>query len=78
MIKPIKCPHCGTLFGNENNGVLNIKHRDLFREIKGYVAGPCRGCGARIEWGHVPSDEADVDNSGTRPSDIEDGTNTNQ
>lgn len=69
MLKAVKCPSCGTLFGNENNGVLNIKHRDLFREIRGFVQGPCRGCGTKVSWGTPPTDEATVDDSRTRPSD---------
>ena len=48
---PIKCQACGTLFGIEHEGVLNIKHRDLFRQIiGGEVKGPCRRCGATVVW----------------------------
>jgi len=55
MQKDIKCPNtsCGTLFGKEFNGVLTIKHRDLYRHVSGdgaYVSGPCRGCGVEIVW----------------------------
>lgn len=57
----IKCPSCGTLFGYENDeGVLNIKHRDLFREIRGQVSGPCRRCGNQVTWS---SSRNDVDGS---------------
>lgn len=35
----------------EHNGKLNIKHRDLYREIKGGpVSGPCRRCGTMVRW----------------------------
>jgi hypothetical protein len=48
---PVKCSACEALFGYENNGVLNIKHRDLFRQIiGGTVKGPCRRCGAEVIW----------------------------
>lgn len=48
---PVKCPACDCLFGYEVNGVLNIKHRDLFRAIKGgTVEGPCRRCGQVVRW----------------------------
>ena len=48
----IKCPTCGLLFGKEQDGdVLNIKHRDLYRTIRGgSVVGPCRRCGAEVRW----------------------------
>lgn len=46
----VKCESCGTLFGYEDKGVLNIKHRDLFRQITGNVKGPCRRCGAEVTW----------------------------
>jgi endogenous inhibitor of DNA gyrase (YacG/DUF329 family) len=50
----IKCPHCGTLFGIEDdNGTLHIKFKDLYREVEGRVSGPCRKCGSRVVW---PSD----------------------
>lgn len=58
-MKQIKCPSCQTLFGIEVDGVLNIKHRDLFRRIKGSCEGPCRRCGAQIKW-------SNDDDSGTR------------
>jgi ribosomal protein S27E len=51
--KDIKCGACGTLFGKETNGTLTIKHRDLYRHIKGegaVVQGPCRGCGNEVTW----------------------------
>lgn len=48
--KPIKCPACDTLFGIEIDGVLNIKHRDLFRRVTGTCEGPCRRCGNQIIW----------------------------
>lgn len=50
MSTPIKCKSCGTLFGIEQDGSLNIKHRDLYRTIKGSVEGPCRRCGANVKW----------------------------
>jgi len=52
MAKDIKCPACGTLFGRENEeGTLDIKHRDLYRTIRGgSVSGPCRRCGAKVTW----------------------------
>lgn len=50
MNKPIKCPGCQTLFGVESDNILNIKHRDLFRWIKGEIWGPCRRCGTMIKW----------------------------
>lgn len=48
----IKCPDCGLLFGREpEKGVLNIKHRDLYRTIRGgTVTGRCRRCGAEVRW----------------------------
>jgi endogenous inhibitor of DNA gyrase (YacG/DUF329 family) len=47
---PIKCPSCQTLFGIEDDGVLTIKHRDLYRTIDGKVYGPCRRCGRQVTW----------------------------
>lgn len=42
---------CGTLFGFENDGKLQIKHRDLYRTIiGGTVEGYCRKCGAMVRW----------------------------
>lgn len=47
----IRCPACECLFGYEHEGVLNIKHRDLFREFRGgVVSGPCRRCGTIVRW----------------------------
>lgn len=48
----VKCSNCGLLFGKEQrDDVLDIKHRDLFRTIRGgTVEGPCRRCGARVSW----------------------------
>lgn len=48
----IRCPECGALFGIETpGGKLNIKNRDLYREIKGgRVSGPCRRCGTNVVW----------------------------
>lgn len=53
---PIVCPSCECLFGYETQpGVLSIKHRDLFRTIRGgTVTGPCRRCGAQVAWPVVP------------------------
>lgn len=46
----VKC-ECGSLFGIEQpDGSLAIKYRDLFRLVKGSVSGPCRKCGATVEW----------------------------
>jgi hypothetical protein len=50
MSQDVTCQNCGTLFGKEVNGVLNIKHRDLFRTIIGEVKGPCRRCGFEVIW----------------------------
>jgi hypothetical protein len=53
MTRPIavRC-ECGTLFGYaEANGErIAIKHRDLYRIIRGSVEGPCRKCGAQVKW----------------------------
>lgn len=46
----IRCPGCGCLFGIESGGRLNIKHRELFRTVKGEVFGPCRRCGEQVRW----------------------------
>lgn len=55
----IKCPNCGTLFGIEvEGGVLNIKHRDLFRSIKGECEGPCRRCGSKVRWSNDGSNDS--------------------
>lgn len=48
-MKEIKCT-CGTLFGKEVNGTLQIKYRDLYRSVEGKVYGPCRGCGNVVQW----------------------------
>jgi hypothetical protein len=54
----IRCPHCNTLFGIEgDDGVLRIKMKDLYREIEGRVAGPCRKCGSTVVW---PKDDVIV------------------
>ena len=47
----IRC-ECGTLFGYaETSGErIAIKHRDLYRIIRGSVEGPCRKCGAIVRW----------------------------
>lgn len=55
----VKCPACGTLFGYESNGILNIKHRDLFRQIQGFAKGPCRRCGSEVTWGSVVGNNTD-------------------
>jgi hypothetical protein len=49
--KPIavRCA-CGTLFGYATGERLAIKHRDLYRIIRGSVEGPCRKCGAIVKW----------------------------
>lgn len=50
MTQPIKCV-CGALFGIEqDDGSLAIKYRDLFRTVRGSVSGPCRKCGADVNW----------------------------
>lgn len=55
----IKCPNCATLFGIEvEGGVLNIKHRDLFRRIKGECEGPCRRCGSQVRWSSDGSNDS--------------------
>lgn len=57
--KPIKCHNCETLFGIEvEGGVLNIKHRDLFRTIRGECEGPCRRCGSQVRWSSNGSDDS--------------------
>lgn len=47
----IRCS-CGTLFGYEQDSGerIAIKHRDLFRVIRGEVEGPCRKCGSIVRW----------------------------
>ena len=51
MQKNVWCSLCSTLFGKESDGVLTIKHRDLYRSFEGgRVYGPCRGCGTIVEW----------------------------
>ena len=62
----VKCPSCGTLFGYEDKGVLNIKHRDLFRQVRGSVKGPCRRCGAEVTWPGEQDSVNDESDSGTR------------
>lgn len=48
--EPIRCG-CGTLFGMQlPDGSLAIKHRDLYRLVRGSVEGPCRRCGATVRW----------------------------
>lgn len=62
MTKPIavRCGNCGTLFGYaDEDGRIAIKHRDLYRLIRGAVEGPCRKCGHRVSWGS-PNDEGDT------------------
>ena len=51
-MRDITCPKCHLLFGKESEaGVLNIKHRDLYRTIRGgTVTGRCRRCGAEVRW----------------------------
>jgi len=48
----VRCGACGTLFGYEQGTgeSIAIKHRDLYRVIKGPVEGPCRKCGATVKW----------------------------
>lgn len=47
----VRCS-CGTLFGYaEASGErIAIKHRDLYRIIRGSVEGPCRKCGNTVKW----------------------------
>lgn len=53
MSRPVavRCS-CGTLFGYaEADGTrIAIKHRDLYRIIRGSVEGPCRKCGSLVKW----------------------------
>jgi hypothetical protein len=58
-MEDVKCQKCGTLFGRETDGVLTIKHRDLYRSVDGRVWGPCRGCGANVEWRQTIQDIPD-------------------
>lgn len=54
-LTPVRCPHCGTLFGIERpDGSLAIKFKDLFRTIEGRVEGPCRKCGSHVVWPSEP------------------------
>jgi len=63
MQRDVKCPQCGALFGKEisieRDGsrdvpILTIKNRDLYRTFRGgRVSGPCRGCGATVQWPEV-------------------------
>lgn len=48
---PVRCS-CGTLFGYEQDSGerIAIKHRDLYRIIRGAVEGPCRKCGSTVKW----------------------------
>jgi hypothetical protein len=48
---PVRC-NCGTLFGyaDQSGERIAIKHRDLYRLIRGSVEGPCRKCGATVKW----------------------------
>jgi hypothetical protein len=49
--KKILCPACGCLFGIEVNGVLNMKYRDVYRQVRGgSVEGPCRKCGEMVKY----------------------------
>lgn len=65
----IKCPECFTLFGKQqDDGTLSIKHRDLFRNIKGVVSGPCRRCGYIITW-------SNSEDQGTRQASLPNSTN---
>jgi hypothetical protein len=63
MIVDIKCEACGTLFGKMSRDpivgeVLTIKNRDLYRMFReGRVWGPCRGCGATVEWPKAKDDK---------------------
>lgn len=51
MTQPVKCSNCGALFGiQQDDGSLAIKYRDLFRQVRGSVSGPCRKCAALVEW----------------------------
>lgn len=54
----VVCAACGTLFGiTDNDGRIAIKHRDLYRIIRGSVEGPCRKCGATVRWLSPVSEE---------------------
>lgn len=48
---PVRCT-CGTLFGyaDASGERIAIKHRDLYRIIRGSVEGPCRKCGTTVRW----------------------------
>jgi hypothetical protein len=47
----IRCK-CGTLFGkaDDDGRIIVIKHRDLYRLVRGSVEGPCRRCGSTVKW----------------------------
>jgi hypothetical protein len=47
----VRCT-CGTLFGyaDATGERIAIKHRDLYRIIRGSVEGPCRKCGNTVRW----------------------------
>lgn len=51
-LTPVRCAECGTLFGYEQDSGerIAIKHRDLYRIIRGSVEGPCRKCGSIVKW----------------------------
>lgn len=51
MAVEIRC-ECGTLFGyaDDRGERIAIKHRDLYRLIRGSVEGPCRRCGTVVKW----------------------------
>lgn len=58
--KPIavRCS-CGTLFGYVTGDQIAIKHRDLYRIIRGSVEGPCRKCGATVKWSAATEPETE-------------------
>lgn len=54
----VRCPQCGTLFGRaDHDGRIAIKHRDLYRIIRGSVEGPCRRCGTIVKWQSSATEE---------------------
>lgn len=53
--RKITCPACGTLFGIEVDGVLNMKYRDVYRQVRGgTIEGPCRKCGRIVRYPEQP------------------------
>lgn len=57
----VRCSQCNTLFGiADDDGRIAIKHRDLYRIIRGSVEGPCRRCGSVVKW-QSPADKEGLD-----------------